>query len=145
LRALTSDEAKQALAAAGLEVYRALPDRILLAERVRMHLMDSGVSLFLCDGPRVEFAVRCQRSDFPAAPDAELFDRVRDAMQALTSEHGFRELATATAEQRDPMNDESILDVWYQLVYAKDAASADDLLSDLRWALSVPKCISDPE
>jgi len=145
LRALTPDEAKQALVAAGLEVYRAMPDRILLAERVRMHLMDSGVSLSLRDGTRVEFAVRCQRSDFPAAPDTELFDRVRDAMQALALEHGFRELATATAEQRDPMNDESILDVWYQLVYAKDVASADDLLSDLRWALSVPKCIADPE
>ena len=34
MRAITPDEAKQALVAAGLEVYRAMPDRILLAERV---------------------------------------------------------------------------------------------------------------
>jgi hypothetical protein len=145
LRELTADEAKRALVAAGLEVYRTTPERVLLAERVRMHLMDSGVCLALGQAARVEFTVRCQRSDFPAAPESELFERVRVAMQALVAERGFRELCTATAEQRDPMNDESILDVWYQLVYAKDAAETDALLEDLRWALSVPKCIVGPE
>lgn len=134
-----------ALAGAGLEVYRTTADRVLLAQRVRMHLMDSGVSLRLGPQAGVEFVVRCQRSDFPNAAEAELLDQVRRAMQAQAAERGFRELGSATEEQRDPMNDESILDVWYQLIYGRDVSSVDELLEQARWALSVPKCLPTPE
>ena len=140
---LTLDRLKQALADAGLEIYRATASEIRIAERVRMHLMDSGVAVSLRSGAQVLLTVRSQRSDFPGAPAELLFDKVLGAVGKAAEERGFRELSAVTRDITDPVDESHVLDVWHELTLAKDTNDADDLIDDVRWALRVPKCI-DP-
>src|SRR6185295_16832494 len=63
--AFTLDRLKQAMVDAGLEIYRANGSEIRIAERVRVHLMDSAVAITIRDQPLINLTVRSQRSDFP--------------------------------------------------------------------------------
>ena len=93
--------------------------------------------------PGVEKHVRSQRSDFPAAPAEQLFERVRDSIGQNASAHGFSEVRAETRNITDPVDDSHVLDVWHELTFAKGGQSIDQLIEDVRWALRVPKCI-DP-
>jgi hypothetical protein len=140
---LTLDRLKQALFDAGLEIYRATASEIRIAERVRMHLMDSGVAVSLRSGPQVTMTVRSQRSDFPGAPAELLFDKVRSAVGKAAEERGFRELSAVTRDITDPVDESHVLDVWHELTLGKDSSDVASLVDDVRWALRIPKCV-DP-
>lgn len=140
---MTLDRLKQALLDAGLEIYRATGSEIRVAERVRMHLMDSGVTVSFQSDARVTLTVRSQRSDFPRAGAEQLFERVRVSIGQRVIERGFREVRAETREITDPVDDSHVLDVWHELTFAKDGQSIDGVIEDVRWALSVPKCV-DP-
>ena len=141
--ALTLDLLKQAVLDAGLEIYRVNGSEIRIAERVRMHLMDSGVAVSLISQALVTLTVRSQRSDFPAVPAEQLFERVRDSVGPTASARGFREVRAETRDITDPVDDSHVLDVWHELTFAKDGPSLDAIIDDVRWALRVPKCV-DP-
>jgi len=151
--ALTFEGLRDAVLQAGLEIYRATPSEIVIAERVRMHLMDSGVAVAVFDPERaavgarsalsVTLTVRGQRSDFPEAAPDELFERVRRAVLPATNPRGFAEVANATREVTDPVDHEHVLDVWHELTFAKNVDAIEALIEDVRWALTLPKCI-DP-
>jgi hypothetical protein len=141
--ALTLDGIKQAVLDAGLEIYRVNGSELRIAERVRMHLMDSGVAVCMQPQAAVVLTVRSQRSDFPTAPVDELFSKVRDAIAKDAAGRGFRERGAQTRDITDPVDDSHVLDVWHELTYAKDARSIEELIDDVRWALRVPKCV-DP-
>lgn len=143
MEALTLDRLKQAVLDAGLEIYRINGAEIRIAERIRMHLMDSGVALSVEPHALVMVTVRSQRSDFPAEPEDLLFEKVRAAVAADAQARGFRELTANTRDITDPVDDTHVLDVWHELTFAKDAQSLDGLIEDVRWALRLPKCI-DP-
>jgi hypothetical protein len=141
--ALTLDRLKQAVLDAGFEIYRIQGDEIRVAERVRMHLMDSAVCVTLHSNARISLTVRSQRSDFPMTPAQELFERVRNTIGKTMEARGFHEVRAETRDITDPVDASHLLDVWHELTFAKDAPSLTGMLDDLRWALSVPKCI-DP-
>jgi hypothetical protein len=147
---------KAELTAAGIEIYRTKKTEIHIAERVRLHIMDSGVRLQLLDtgagedspasSPsgerlRVVFTARSQRSDFPDAGDAALFAKVRAAVGPGASARGFAETAAGTLEVKDPMDAARVLDVWHEVTYQKDAEDSNAALDEIRWALGVERCI----
>jgi hypothetical protein len=137
----TLESVKQAIVDAGLEVYRSDAGGITLASRVRLHLMDSGVRIDMENAPSVAFTVRSQRSDAPSASPADLFARVRESMSGTANERGFVEVEERVREVTDPVDDTNILDVWHELTFAKQAATLDELIDDVRWALALPKCV----
>lgn len=133
---------QQALAAAGIEIYRARGGEILIAERVRVHLMDSGVRVVAGATPSVRVTVRSQRSDFPTASSADLFSRVREAMAPLVAARGFVEILADARPITDPVDASHVLDVWHELTYAKPVPTLDAIIEEVRWALGVAKCIT---
>ena len=140
--ALTLDDLKQRVLEAGLEIYRANGEEIRIAERVRMHLMDSGVTLRVDGGPKISVTIRSQRSDFPTTPAEALLSKVRNALKDSIESQGFRETQAAIRDITDPMDESHVLDVWYELTYSKQEPSVEALVADLRWALAVPKCVT---
>lgn len=139
----TLETLRKAVLDAGLEIYRTTATELVIAERVRMHLMDSGVAVTVADGVLVRLTVRSQRSDFPESAPEDLFERVRRAVDESAGARGFREVATATREVTDPVDREHVLDVWHELTFAKPIDAVDALIEDVRWALAIPKCV-DP-
>lgn len=137
----TLDSVRARLLESGLEVFRAQGQTVHLAERVRSHLMDAGVSVRVADALAAEVTVRAQSSDFPVDPADALFARVRTAMAELARSRGFEETSARAREIRDPVDDTRLLDVWYELTFTKQASELDGLVDDLRWALRLPKCI----
>lgn len=130
---------KKALVDAGLEIYRAQGQEIQVAERVRLHLMDSGVRVQL-EPLAVSFTCRSQRSDFPSVAPNDLFDKVRQKVGSDATAHGFVESKATTSEQRDPVDASKVLDVFYEVTYAKPT-DATQLVDEVRWALAVDKYV----
>ena len=142
MSSLTLDDLKRAIVGAGLEIYRVDGGEVRVAERVRMHLMDSGVTVSLTEATRICVTVRSQRSDFPTGRTDELYELVRRAMKATAEDRGFREVAASSRDITDPVDASSVLDVWHELTFAKDVEVVDTLIEDLQWALQLPKCVS---
>jgi len=139
--AFTLDGLKQAVVDAGLEIYRVNGTEIRIAQRVRVHLMDSAVALALRETPQVHVTVRIQRSDFPNAPAEVLFAKVREAVLQDAQARGFTELCAAARDITDPVDANHLLDVWHELTFAKPIVGLSAMIDDVRWALSVPKCV----
>ncbi len=139
---LDTSTIRTALEAAGLEIYRARPEAIELAERVRLHIMDSGVRVMLGDKPSVRFTARSQRSDFPNASPEDLLTRVRDVVGAAALERGFSEVETRVHPVTDPVDDSRVLDVWHEVVYDKAVGELSALVDEVRWALQVEKYVT---
>jgi hypothetical protein len=142
LSSLTLDEVKRAMVGAGIEIYRISGAEVRVAERVRMHLMDSGVVVSLAPVARVSVTVRSQRSDFPTGRADELYELVRRAVKSTAEDRGFCEAAAGSRNITDPVDASSVLDVWHELTFAKDIDRLETLLEDLQWALRLPKCVS---
>lgn len=132
---------KKVLIDAGLEIYGSKASEIHVAERIRMHLMDSGIRVIAGAEPSVTFTARSQRSDFPSEEPAALFDHVRRAIGDAALLRGYFESGTATVTVTDPVDDSRVLDVWHEVVYAKPT-SVDTLVDEVRWALDVEKFVS---
>ncbi len=147
---------KAELALAGIEVYRSRKTEIHIAERVRLHIMDSGVRLQIVDtgagedsptssptGERlkVTFTARSQRSDFPNEQATVLFEKVRATVGTAAVTRGFIEVAAKSLDVTDPMDDARILDVWHEVTYEKPADGTESALDEIRWALALERCI----
>jgi len=137
----TLERARTALIARGVEIFRVEAAEIALAKRVRSHLMDAGVSVQFAPEPNVRFIVRAQSSDFPGASAKQLYDKVREEVAAIAHAHGFEEVAEQPREVRDPGDASRVLDVWYELTFAKAVRDADSWLDDIGWAMNVSKCV----
>lgn len=138
----TLERAKAALIARGVDIFRVETGEIALAKRVRSHLMDAGVSLQFTPEPSVCFIVRAQSSDFPGASAKQLYDKVRGEVAAEAHAQGFQEVAHQPREVLDPGDATSVLDIWYELTFAKPVRDADSWLDDIGWAMNVSKCVS---
>lgn len=131
---------QKSLEDAGIEIYRAREDEIEVAERVRFHIMDSGVRVTLGDGsPRVRFTARSQRSDFPNLPEDELFALVRSTVGEPACGRGYVEASSGVLKVKNPVDDNEVLDVWHEITYEK---TAQDLVDEVRWALEVEKYVA---
>jgi len=136
------ERVKQALEAAGLEIYRALDMEIQVAERVRLHIMDSGVRVRITPTATIQFTARSQRSDFPNADPDALFAKVRGSVGSFAEPRGYVEARASTVEVKDPVDDNRILDVWHEVTYEKPAPDLQDLVDEVRWALAVEKYVT---
>ncbi len=131
-----------ALHQAGVEVYRTEAEEIHIAERVRFHIMDSGVRVHVADHARISFTARTQRSDFPHEMAEQLFERVRDMVGQSAGARGYQEADAKTIKVLDPVDESRVLDVWHEVTYAKDAAELPEIIDEIRWALSLDKYVS---
>jgi hypothetical protein len=133
---------KQALVAAGVEIYRTRQEEIQVAERVRLHIMDSGIRVKFGDDAEVVFTARSQQSDFPNTPAEELFAKVRNHVGAAAIERGFVEREARTSVVSDPVDAEKVLDVWHEVIYAKPVSSITEAIGEVQWALALDKYVS---
>ncbi len=132
---------KRELVKAGLEIYRTRPLELEIAERVRLHIMDSGIRVR--NDLKVVFTVRTQRSDFGAGISTDqLFEKVRAAIGQQAIDRGYVEEAAHTVDVKDPMDDTRVLDTWHEVVYMKDAGHLDGVVEEVQWALSVEKFVT---
>ena len=141
--ALTPPQLKKALVAHGFEIFRTLPEEIVLAERPRENLiLDSGVRVGTIDaGFRVRVVLRAQQADFPHEKEAELFARVRNlAIPAL--EDGFVEQSTQVNSVKDPADAERTLDTFYELFLAREVATLDEAMPLVKFALALEKAVA---
>lgn len=132
-------EAKSELQRAGVEIYRARSDEIQIAERIRLHLMDSGVRLVFGPPMRVAFTVRAQKSDFPGIDSKEMLQRARGQVGPQAAERGYAETRAQSVDARDPMDATRVLDVWHEVTYEKPVPRLADALDEVRWILSVDR------
>ena len=136
----TPQELKKLLISEGLEVYRTLGDRVVLADRVRDNLiMDSGVSILALDsalGIRVVF--RAQACDFQGESPDGLFGHARRLGQ-LGQLRGYSEASTTVVPIHDPGDKTRVLDTWYEVAFERSITDAADLMPELRVALEWPK------
>jgi len=142
---MTLETLSEAVVKAGLEIYRVEHPEIRIAERVRMHLMDSGVSISLVPALQVSLTVRAQRCDFPMASESELFERVRGALGQATRARGYAEVSAKARDILNPADESDVLDVWHELTFSKPVADVAMLISEVQWALSVSKCVEPIE
>ncbi|MEM9192681.1 MAG: hypothetical protein AAGF12_26140 [Myxococcota bacterium] len=133
---------KQALIDAGLEIYRTGDAEIQVAERVRLHIMDSGIRVVLDDQLAVAFTARSQKSDFPDSEAAALFDKVRGSIGTQANPRGYVEKSAATVEVKDPVDDAKVLDVWHEVTYEKSTPDVEAVVDEVRWALEVEKYVT---
>lgn len=155
---MTTDvkQLKADLTSAGIEVYRTKKTEIHIAERIRLHIMDSGIRLQILDtgageespvsSPsgerlRVLFTARTQKSDFPDTAAPTLFEKVRSAIGTAAAARGFAEESSGTVEVKDPMDESRVLDVWHEVTYQKDAADTNAALDEIRWALELERYV----
>lgn len=132
---------KNALIDAGLEIYRAGDSEIQVAERVRLHIMDSGIRVGV-EGTHVRFTARSQRSDFPNDASDDLFARVRGSVGENAGARGYVETDSATVEVKDPVDDSKILDVWHEVTYEISTQAVEAVIEEVRWALGVEKYVT---
>jgi hypothetical protein len=138
---LTIQDIQQALSDAGVEIYRAGDHELQIAERVRLHIMDSGVRVVLNGGLIVQFTARTQRSDAPSAHAADLFRRVREEVGEQAGSRGYRESHAEIVEVKDPVDQARVLDVWHEVTYRKPLAAVADAVIEVRWALDLEKYV----
>lgn len=134
---------KKALLASGFEVFRTLPDEVVLAERVRENLiLDSGVRVGPSDGGRVrvKLVLRAQKADFPSEDEAALFERVRKLAEPAIAD-GFAEAGTNVNAVTDPADPSRTLDTFYEIALTRDVDSVEDAVPVLKFALALEKAV----
>lgn len=138
---LLIQDIQQALAEAGVEIYRTEERELQIAERVRLHIMDSGVRVVMAEELAVQFTARTQRSDAPSAQSEELFRRVREEIGGRAGERGYEESCAEVVEVKDPVDEARVLDVWHEVTYRKPLEALDDAIAEVRWALGLEKYV----
>lgn len=136
---------KAELLAAGFEVYRTKPDEVQVAERVRLHIMDSGIRVRVVDPPLVTFTVRQQRSDFPEVAPESLIERARRQVGSVATARGYIETHAGSVEVKDPMDSSRVLDVWHEVTYEKPIGDQAAAVEEVRWALSIERFLGRPD
>lgn len=137
----TPQQLKKALIASGFEVFRTLPDEVVLAERVRENLiLDSGVRVAPLEGGtfQVRLVLRAQQGDFPNEAEDTLFERVRVLAEPAIAQ-GFAERTTAVTAVKDPADATRTLDTFYEVHLAHDVATVEDAVPVLKFVLSLEK------
>jgi len=139
---IDTDALETALNQANVEIYQRIGSDILLAERVRVHMMDSGVRIRAGSDLEVRFTTRCQRSDFPSDSADQAYARVREATGPAATEHGFAEARAERVEVTDPMDESRVLDVWHEITWARLVEDTAAAIDQARWAMSVEKYVA---
>jgi hypothetical protein len=132
-------ELKKTLVEWGFEVYRTLPDRVVLADRVRDNLiMDSGVSVIVAPSLALRVITRAQASDFPGESPEALGARARRQGSQARSV-GYVEVDARAVPVTDPSDVSHLLDTWYEVGFVKSVDGIDALAGEIREALGFEK------
>lgn len=140
----TPQQLKKALVASGFEVFRTLPEEVVLAERVRENLiLDSGVRVAPLDGGKlqVRLVLRAQKADFPNDDEPSLFARVRKLAEPAVAQ-GFAEIATAVTAVKDPVDATRTLDTFYEVSLSHDVDTVEDVVPVLKFVLGLEKAVA---
>ena len=139
--AVTAAEAKKALVAAGLEVYRTRGEVVHLADRVRENLlMDAGAYVRAGEALRVGLVVRAEAGDFPGEDAAQLFARAR-AVAAAALPDGYREVATQVHPVADPGDAAKTIDTWCEVQLEKPVPDLAAAIDEVRRAVAFDKAV----
>ena len=136
---------KRRLRAEGFEIYRTRERDVVLAERVRDNLiMDSGVAAIPAEDGRLglRVIVKAQATHFPGASEDEVVvhaQQLAASFQAL----GYEAEEPRSRAMTDPGNPDRILDTAYEIPLRRPIESEEELLSQLRQALSMRRSSSD--
>ncbi len=139
----SAQQLKKALVASGFEVFRTLPEEVVLAERVRENLiLDSGVRVAPLEGGKLQVRVvlRAQKADFPNEDENALFARVRKLAEPAVAK-GFSEVSTSVTAVKDPSDASRTLDTFYEVNLSHDVASVEDAVPVLKFVLSLEKAV----
>lgn len=139
---MDAKKVKDELIGAGIEVYRTRQSEIHIAERVRLHIMDSGVRLTLGEPLQVSFTARSQQSDFPNVDEGSLLEKVRHCVGQDALARGYVELSSGRVEVTDPSDKQRVLDVWHEVTYAKPAPDTKAAIHEIQWALTIERFVS---
>lgn len=123
----------------GIELFASTDRELQIAERVRVHLMDSGVRVRLEGGWLVlRFTATASKAAHPTASEETLFQLVRDAIGGAALARGYREHGAVVSEARDPQDASRVFDVFYGVEYALSLEPSDRsrLEDEVRWVLS---------
>lgn len=131
---------KKALIAAGLEVFRTRGEEIHLAERQNVSLMEAGVRVRGGATPAVFVVARAQRNDAPAATAEQLHALVRTRNAPLV-DAGFHEVASGVREIRSVSDDSHVVDVWYEVTFAREVDDLDALVREARVAVAAERYV----
>ena len=142
---LDAKQMKAELVAAGIEVYRTRADEVQVAERVRLHIMDSGIRVQVAEPACVTFTVRQQRSEFPDAAPESLLERARREVGTIATGRGYAETHAGSVEVMDPMDPARVLDVWHEVSYRKPVDGPAMAVDEVRWALSIERFLGRSE
>lgn len=136
------EKLKHQLLAANLELYGEEPGTLRLAERHRYHLMDAGVTLRANeDAFVVSFVARAQRTDFPHVEQARVFAAIKTHFGGTAYDRGYRASGDEVREIRDPMDEQKVLDVWYETTFSRELATREEAIAEARWALGIEKYV----
>jgi hypothetical protein len=132
---------KNGLVSAGIEVYRVRDGVIEVAERIRFHIMDSGIRVVVADPIEVRFSARSQKSGNPDLDDESLYALVRSALSDVATRHGFSEDGTSSERVMDPVDASRVLDTWFEVSFTKRAANVEEAAELVRWILTVERFV----
>jgi hypothetical protein len=155
-------ELKRRLKSEGFEIYRTLDGRVLLAERVRDNLiMDSGVAAGPLAGPAsapdvapgdgspaaeqalcVFVTIRAQLSHFPGAGYDAVLSHAWDLARAFQG-RGYVAGDPANSDIYDPSRPDRTLDTIFEIPLVRQLEHSENLLTELRVALSLPRSSTD--
>jgi hypothetical protein len=155
-------ELKRRLKSEGFEIYRTLDGRVLLAERVRDNLiMDSGVAagavptsaesveaalgatgLSASPALCVYVTIRAQLSHFPGAGYDAVLSHAWDLARAFQG-RGYVAGDPANSDIHDPSHPDRTLDTIFEIPLVRQLQGSEDLLTELRVALSLPRSSTD--
>ncbi len=65
---------------------------------------------------------------------------MRESIGAPASDRGYTEADATVLEVTDPVDGSRVLDVWHEVTYEK-SSEVDQLVEEIRWALSVEKYV----
>lgn len=140
---MNAEDIKKTLQNGGIEIYQEQGEEWQIAERIRYHMMDSGVRVKkLHDGFEVAFVARSQRSDFGSVSEDILFEKVRLGISQAANEHGFLEREHHITHAYDPVDRERVLDTWYEITYVLAESNLQRLVDEVRWAVQLDKVVT---
>jgi hypothetical protein len=98
--------------------------------------MDSGVAVKLSPALAVRIVVRAEAMQFPGERADELLARARKLAHAAQN---YREVQTRVVPIHDPGDQSRTLDTWYEVWMERPVLGLEELMSELRLALSIER------
>ncbi len=143
MKQAAAPELKRKLRESGFDIYRTRPDRVILAERIRNNLiMDSGIAAITREEYSIEVVIRAQQSHFPGEAEEAIREHTTD-LAAPFLDDGYEETEQSEEAMMDPSEPTHQLDILYELKLSKNIGDFQQLIDQLRLALTWQRATND--